>query len=293
MKPVIFKKFFYVTLIAALSLLAVSCTIPDTFAAETKDVINKSFNVSEGGVLTMDVDGGSIEVNTTNGEKVEVEVIMKVKTSSESKARKMFDDYKLNFKHTGSDVFIDSDYRRDRGLFSWGKRGLRVRFIVTVPQKYDLDLRTSGGSISVNDIEGEVKVKTSGGSLKLGAVKGEVRAKTSGGSIKLEGCTGDADVYTSGGSISIGRVQGKVKAHTSGGAISVKEVMGTINASSSGGSVSAYISKQPAGDCSLKTSGGSVSVSLAGDIKVDVDAKTSGGRVYSDFSSGGKSKKKL
>jgi DUF4097 and DUF4098 domain-containing protein YvlB len=99
----------------------------------------------------------------------------------------------------------------------------------------------------------------------------------------LEGCTGDAEVKTSGGSIRIGKVQGEVKATTSGGSIKVQEVMGTINAATSGGSVSAYISKQPSGDCSLKTSGGSVSVHLAEDIKVDVDAKTSGGRVRTDF----------
>jgi len=273
-----FKKFFNVTAIFVLTLFFVSCTNSFSMGG-IEDVMTRSFNVSEGGTLTMDVEGGSIEVDTEKGETVKVKVIRKARTSSESKAQEIFDDYKVDFDHSGSNVTIKSDY--DRKLFRWQR--ISVRFIVTVPEKYDLNLKTSGGSISISEIEGEVKAKTSGGSLKFDMVKGPVWGRTSGGSITLEGCAGDADVKTSGGSIRIGKVEGEVKAITSGGSINVKEVMGTINASTSGGSISAYISKQPKGDCSLKTSGGSISAHLAEDIKMDLDAKTSGGRVRTDF----------
>lgn len=264
MKAGFFKKFFYVTLIWVCTLGLVSCSIAETWAGGTEDVMTRSFDVSEGGALTMDVERASIEVNTQKGETVNVKVVLKAKTTSKSRAQEIFDDYKMDFKHTGSDVTIEADWKGGRGIFSGGNR-IRVHFIVTVPVEYDLDLKTSGGSISVSDIEGEVK------------------AKTSGGSIKLQGCSGDADVKTSGGSIRIGKIHGEVKAHTSGGSITVDEVMGRINAHTSGGSITAYISKQPAGDCSLKTSGGSITAKLAEGIKVDVDAKTSGGRVKTDF----------
>lgn len=281
MKPNLVKKFFYVTFLFVLTMFFVS-----SFAlmADTEDTITRSFRVKEGGKLTMDVERASIEVEAEKGEVVKVKVIMKAETSSDTRAQKIFEDYKIDFRHTGNDVTIETDYDNDSGVFSWrSSHKLRIRFIVTVPKKYDLDLKTSGGSISISEIEGEVKVRTSGGSLKFDLVKGTVKGRTSGGSIQLEECTGDADVKTSGGSIRIGRVKGEVKAHTSGGSISVKEVMGTINASTSGGSVFAYISKQPNGDCSLKTSGGKISVSLTEDIRVNVDAKTSGGRVRTDF----------
>jgi DUF4097 and DUF4098 domain-containing protein YvlB len=282
MKAGFFKKFFNVTLVFVFALGFLSCSIGDTWAGGTEDVITRSFDVSEGGALTMDVERASIEVDTQKGETVNVKVVLKAKTSSQSRAQEIFDDYKIDFKHTGSDVTIEADWKGGKGFFSGGNR-IRVHFMVTVPVQYDLDLKTSGGSISVSDIEGEVEAKTSGGSLKFETVKGEVEGRTSGGSIKLEGCTGNADVKTSGGSIRIGKVHGEVKAYTSGGSISVDEVMGRINAHTSGGSISAYISKQPAGDCSLKTSGGSITAKLAEDIKVDVDAKTSGGRVKTDF----------
>jgi hypothetical protein len=268
------KKCVYVTLILGFMLYLTGCM---DAVADTEDVINRSFEVSEGGTLTMDVKGASIEVLTEKGNMVKVKVIKRV-GSSEKEARDIFDDYEIDFKQSGKDVTIKAEYDR-----SWGRRNLRVRFIITVPEEYNLDLETSGGSISVDDIEGEVKTKTSGGSLKFEHVKGPVLGRTSGGSITLEGCTGDADVKTSGGSIRIGKVEGEVTAITSGGSINVKEVMGTINATTSGGSITASISKQPKGDCRLKTSGGSITVNLAEDIKADLDAKTSGGKVHTGF----------
>jgi DUF4097 and DUF4098 domain-containing protein YvlB len=289
------NNFFYILL--PLGVLFLICT---TFIAceceniawvgGTENTVTKSFNVSPGGELAMKVERASIEIDTHKSETIDVKVILNARTSSDSQAQDIFDDYKMDFKHTDSDLDIDAEWLGSRGFFSKGNK-LRVRFQITVPEKYDLDLKTSGGSIRVADIDGEVKVKTSGGSLKLESVKGNVLGHTSGGSIKLEACAGDAEVSTSGGSISIGKVEGEVKARTSGGSISIDEVMGTVDAVTSGGSVSASISKQPRGDCTLKTSGGSVVVRLARDIKVDVDAKTSGGSVSSDFSVEGRSEK--
>jgi len=287
MRPGSFKKICLVTGVTCLFVFILffmySCS--PALSADTEDVINRSFNVSAGGTLTMDVSRGSIEVDTGEGEVVKVKVIRRLGTSSESRAQEIFEKYKIDFHHSGRDVTIETDDHTSReGLFSWLKgSNLRVRFIVTVPGKYNLDLKTSGGSISVSEIQGEVKAKTSGGSLTFDYIKGPVWGRTSGGSIQLEKCSGDVDVHTSGGSIRIGAVEGDVKADTSGGSVHVEEVMGTINASTSGGSMSAAISSQPEGDCSLTTSGGSITVNLKDDIKVDLDAKTSGGRVSTDF----------
>ena len=266
-------------------ILAVGCTCSSDLFADAEDVINRSFDVSEGGTLTMDVDRASIQVETGRAKQVEVEVLRKVGASDESRAKEILAKYKIDFHHSGSGVTIETDdHARKSGLFSWLKDAkLRVRFIVTVPAKYNLNLKTSGGSITVSDIQGDVKAKTSGGSLKFAYIKGPVWGRTSGGSIQLERCTGDADVVTSGGSLRLGTVEGEVNARTSGGSIQVKEVMGTINAQTSGGSVSAAISKQPAGDCRLTTSGGSITVHLGENLKMDVEAKTSGGTVSTDL----------
>ncbi|MCP4216441.1 MAG: DUF4097 domain-containing protein [bacterium] len=232
-----------------------------------RDVLKESFKVADGGTLEMDVEAASIEIRTQKGRDATVEVIRKYK-GSEDEMQKALRNYKIDFIKSGNDLSIESK-KETRNLFGSGNQ-LQVRFIVTVPMKYNLDLKTSGGSISVADIEGEAKIKTSGGSLKCNSVKGSLQGKTSGGSIKIKECTGDVDVKTSGGSIS------------------VKEVMGNINAKTSGGSIKVYISKQPTADCKLKTSGGSIRVELDKSIKVNLEAKTSAGRVNFGFPVEGK-----
>ena len=261
--------------------------------------VKKTFDVKPGGNLVIDADFGSIEVTTHSSNQVQIEVYRKIDAFTQKEAERILEDLELTIKQDGNDVFVNADYLRDG--FNWGKTRIKLRFVAVVPKEYNVDLKTAGGSISVDDLDGKVVARTSGGSLQFGNINGPVDGRTSGGSITLEGCNGDADVHTSGGSINIGKVDGSVKAgtsggsitinrangtveaKTSGGSINVDEVMGDINASTSGGGINAKISAQPRGDCRLSTSGGSVNVYMFDDIKVDVDAKTSGGRVKTDF----------
>lgn len=250
-----------------------------------------TYQVDPGGELRVETDLGSIAVETGAAAQVAVEV-----TASGHNA----EDFAVEFTESDGDPVILGHF--SRSLSGQGSRNApRVRFEITVPEDFDVNLDTRGGSISVANLNGQVQARTSGGSLRFGNIEGSVEAKTAGGSISLEGSagdavlvtsggsikvgdvTGDVHVKTSGGSITLGRIRGEVAALTSGGSIRVEEVAGTVEAKTSGGSVTAYISEQPAGDCRLSTSGGSVTVQLAADIAIDLNAKSSGGRAQSEF----------
>ena len=245
-----------------------------------EDSLNKSFTVEPGGLLTIDTARGSIEVRGTEGKRVDIEVVRKAKTSDKNEANEIFNYLRLDFNQSGNDVIIKGIKTTDSNK---KLNKLNVKFILTVPLSYNVDLKTSGGSISVDDLEGAVDIRTSGGSLGLNNIKGPVAGKTSGGSISIGKVDGNVKVNTSGGSIRIENAYGTVNAHTSGGGITVNEVMGTIQADTSGGSVKAYISQQPKADCRLKTSGGSITVYLAEDVALNVDAGTSGGSIHTEF----------
>jgi hypothetical protein len=265
-----------------------------------EDTIKKTFEVGEGGILTIDSELGSIEVSAQSGNLVAIEVVRRVDVGSARDAQEILDNLRIDFSQEGKDVGVVTRIEGD----SWDssmKRKLKIRFIVTVPAKYNVDLKTSGGSISVGDLEGRVDGETSGGGLEFGNILGPVNGRTSGGSIGLRGCIQDVYLKTSGGGIDIGRVDGKVDARTSGGSIrigkakgsvfarssggsiDVEEAMGALEAETSGGSITARISAQPQGASRLETFGGSVNVYLAADIQADLDAKTSGGRISTEF----------
>lgn len=267
-------------LLAALTLLL---ALP---AAGIETQIRRSFEVRAGGTLELDTDRGAIEIRTHDASTVDVVVTMDARTRDKSEAKEMFEDFDVSFHPSGGDLRIEGDDRRQRSRGWFNFRGdsnsLRIRWTITVPTRYTVDLRTAGGSISVRDLNGDVDARTSGGSLKLGRIEGRVNARSSGGGITIEETGGRVDVSTSGGGISIARARGDVRAHTSGGSIRVDEVFGTIDAVTSGGSITASLSSQPTHDCRLSTSGGSVNVRLASSIALNLDARSSGGRVSAD-----------
>jgi DUF4097 and DUF4098 domain-containing protein YvlB len=248
-----------------------------------KEYQDKSFDVHSGGLLTLDSDRGTVIVETNTENKVLVEITLESKTRDKERAKEIFDDFVIDFNQDGDNVTIEADYKRDRDFWGNDRNNLRVEFMISVPEEYNLDLTTGGGSISVDNLKGDIEASTSGGSLNFEEIKGNVNGRTSGGSIKLKKCDGLATVKTSGGSIDIGQVKGDVDAHTSGGSIEIDEVLGVIDASTSGGSVTAHITGQPADDCRLTTSGGSVNVYMNEEVAIDVDAKTSAGYVETDF----------
>jgi hypothetical protein len=243
--------------------------------------LQRSFDVADGGLLTIDTEPGKIDVRT-DGRGVQIEVLRDGARS---------DEFEVTFEQSGDDVTVKGEW--PEGLRSWRARGkARIEYRVTVPPNFNLDLNTSGGSVRVDDLGGSLRARTSGGSIQMGVIAGEVDANTSGGSIKLDGGGAAANLNTSGGSIRVGEVGGDLVAYTSGGSIRIDGVNGNVEARTSGGSVEATLLQQPTSDCKLSTSGGTVTLNLAGEFAVNIDASTGGGRVKSDWAIDGKTSAK-
>ncbi|HVN78067.1 MAG TPA: DUF4097 family beta strand repeat-containing protein [Terriglobia bacterium] len=269
---------FRLAMLASLLMVLAGC---DEMLAERDASIRKSFQVAPGGRLTLDVNSGSIDVSSAATSQVNIEVIRKVKTSDPRQTEEILREHQVEFRQEGNDVLVRTT-GGSSGFWNNLWKHLEVRYVISVPRKYNLDLKTSGGSIAVSDLEGEVVSRTSGGSLNFGHVQGTISGKTSGGSITVKECGGKVDVNTSGGSINLGKVSGPLNAHTSGGSVTIDEVMGDVKASTSGGSIRATISRQPTSDCELSTSGGSIHLDLNKDLNLNLVAKAGGGDVETD-----------
>jgi len=267
-------------------LIALLCFFANCLSyGNIEDKLTRTFPVDSGGTLTIESDIGSIRVEGTDTDSVDIEIFRYAKTNNQKKADEILNNLDIRFSHSGKNLTVKAKYKKKGLRGFWNRIGntIRVKFVIVVPSEYNVDLNTKGGSISVSDIRGEVLSKTSGGSLDFDNIEGDITGNTSGGSISIGEVTGRSVIRTSGGSIRIDLAEGTVDAHTSGGSITVDEVMGSIKASTSGGSVKARITKQPESDCRLTTSGGSITVYLPAELSLDVDAKTSGGRLHMDI----------
>jgi len=264
-------------------------------ASDVEDRLTQSYQVKPGGKLAVEADRGSIEVKSADGDQVAIEVLRKVSRESRARAEEVLKNHEVKFTQDGDTVQVRAELNsgwssnwRDKG------RNLQVRYLISVPKKFNVDLKTAGGSIKVADLTGQARSQTSGGSLNFGQIEGPISGRTSGGSISVAGCKGDVDIKTSGGSIHLGDVEGNTSAQTSGGSLTVKrangktvvktsggnidvaEVKGSLEAITSGGSITASVADQHSGDCRLQSSGGNINMRLSYKVDVDVVAKTIG-----------------
>ena len=140
----------------------------------------------------------------------------------------------------------------------------------------DVQATTAGGSISVRRVGGDLEVRTAGGSLDIGPVGGNIRANTAGGSIRLEESGGSVRAKTAGGSIRVDGSNGPIEVETAGGSIEIEKARGAIDARTDGGDVEAELIVSDAGidtECYLKTSGGDVTIYLPENLAASIDAE--------------------
>lgn len=218
--------------------------------------------VEPGGTLEIELDVGRIEVETHDLDEVSVDAY----ASGGWFGRTM----EFELESDGADAELTGE---GGGFFSGG----RVRVRVRVPKRYSLDADTSGGSIQIEALEGEVRARTSGGKIVVDGARGDVEVETSGGEIEISSVRGDVEARTSGGPIRLSDVQGEIDVRTSGGSIRLHEVTGPIQARTSGGSIDVRFSARPEGE--LQTSGGGIHAQVPAGVGIDLEAETSGGRV--------------
>ncbi len=245
------------------------CLVACSFAAQAAEKkLDRTFTVAPGGRLTIEADGADLRVAGTSSDKVVVHILV---TGSERSLERM----NLSAEQSGNDVAVIAKEDSGRGWFSigWNREG---RVEVQVPRNYNIDIRTSGGDITVGQLQGETRGKTSGGDIRLTELTGPVDMSTSGGDVRVEQVAGNTRLNTSGGDIEIARLSGDLDAKTSGGYIHLDDVVGKVLARTSSGNV---IARGIRGDSDLKTSGGDIRATIDGKIA----AHTSGGDVMAEL----------
>jgi DUF4097 and DUF4098 domain-containing protein YvlB len=149
-----------------------------------------------------------------------------------------------------------------------------VNFDIQVPARFNVDVETRGGSVTVERLEGELRAVTAAGSIRTGNIAGATRVETAGGSIEVGNIGGRLEARTAGGHIRTGDVQGDAVLETSGGRIHSGRVAGTVRAGTAGGDI--YVGGATA-DVTAQTAGGKIRL---GDIGGRVRAETAGGSIF-------------
>lgn len=229
----------------------------------------KTFQTAAGKKLDIDLKSGG-EIHIIGNDKNQV--VVRARMRGEDR-----DNLDFNAEESNGSIRVTSEY-----VGRSHSHNASSDLDIEVPSRFDVNLRTMGGDVSINNVEGEISGETMGGELNLQALKGNIQLTTMGGEVMLEDSTLDGSVKTMGGDVVIRNVSGSVKGSTMGGDVryenanSAGKPKGEVKISSMGGDLN--VNEAPEG-ASLETMGGDIHVRSASKY---VDAQTMGGNVKLD-----------
>ncbi len=248
------------------------------WAQNAKDAYRvEKFAVSNGVEIDVRTSGGSIKVIGKDTDEVTVEMYVRKRGKYIKGNDKDLKGWEIDLSKSGNSV---TAHARKESKISWNNNSASIGFVIYAPRESATKIKTSGGSIKVENLIGDQQGNTSGGSVSADNIKGDLNLKTSGGSIKIAQVTGDVNASTSGGRIEAVNIEGSVDLKSSGGSIGIESVGGSVTARTSGGSINAKI-ESPQDHIDLKTSGGSITITVPQDKGYDVDLD--GSRVNASF----------
>jgi len=219
------------------------------------------FSVNPTGHLTVELEFGTINIETTDQDHINIAYtkewkakMRELRSKSGEWIKELPNDFEITTKSdnsdTQSDIQIEGKFKRGREYWQEGLKWFTVDVRVTVPRQYNVTLKTAAsGDIHVDNLIGTVSAEALEGNLHLGEFHGEVWGKTGGsGNITLNGCQSSVNLTTAMGDIRIEMIT------------------------------------QPQHPWTLRTSeSGEIDITLHPDIAIDVDAQTQG-TISSDFS---------
>jgi len=238
--------------------------------------IEKEFTVSPGKKLTVDLKtGGTLRITGWDKDVVHVKGSIRGVDA---------DACRVEAVEEPGGVRLSSSYEGHRRNFN-----SNLSFEIHVPAKFDLDLETMGGGITIDGVEGTSEGKTMGGPLDLTRLKGSVDLTTMGGRISLTNSNVDGRVKTMGGEVLVEDVTGGVKASSQGGRViqrnvsqrSGEGIRKEVNVETMGGDID--VDDAPEGT-DVHTMGGDIHIKKATKF---ARAKTMGGAIEIDAIDGG------
>ncbi len=117
--------------------------LPVSTFAQNDLIHEKTFQVNTGEKFILETDVGDALINSWDKN----EVIVKVLGNDNAKEKLEF-----KFEKTSDGVFVKCK-KIGKSSWSWGS-GIKLKYEIRIPQKFDLEVSTAGGDIKVTDVDG-------------------------------------------------------------------------------------------------------------------------------------------
>lgn len=214
--------------------------------ADYTEELNWTFELNEGGRISLENINGNVEISGASGNTVEITAVKKAGTEY------YLENLEIIIEDSPDAIHIETDHPDSgiKGMFNWGSDGSgSVHFTLRVPANVNLD--------EIESVNGDISIEGVSGIVRAGAVNGEVRASGLMGDANLETVNGSVDAtfekFGAGQKVNCESVNGRLTVNLPADA-DVSVTAETINGGIDGN------------DFGLKVDKGFVGRDLAGDI---------------------------
>jgi hypothetical protein len=232
----------------------------DGQAQESRELmLDQSLDVTAGGTLSVNVGDGDVEVRSGSAGSAAVKVYVQARDMDWG--REVFERMQFAVGAEGNRVTVRA---RDANIrdHEWREhRGVGVLVQITIPEAFNVDVRTADGDVDIGRVDGRVDIRTSDGDIVVGELRGpEVSIETSDGDVTAESLRADRiTVRTSDGDVNLS-VGGNETRITSGDGDIKLDLLteGEVTLRTGDGDITVYAS--PALKADLELHGGDVHV---------------------------------
>lgn len=163
-------------------------------ATTLEETFKKRLDASAFNEVKLDNVNGSIEVSCWKNDEVEIVAYKKVRANGTDRAQKLMELLTIDINEEGDLLIIETKLPKHRrgsssGFFSWlfngGSSGTSVSYEVRVPEKMDLDIQSTNGTVTATDCSGDIQLATTNGKIRAEEVSGSLRARSTNGSLNI------------------------------------------------------------------------------------------------------------
>jgi hypothetical protein len=176
-----------------LSIFLFSILLIDSYSASLNETFKKQLTITSKPFLGVKNSNGRIDLKAWD--KNEILIIAHIRVEGDnSDAEKIMDRIEIEVEQNGDNIFVEtmlpSGLNKSTGLLSWlfGRSpwSVSVDYEITVPHNSDLNLRTSNGRISIEEVAGNIRLSSTNGKINAKKVSGAVTCETTNGKVIAE-----------------------------------------------------------------------------------------------------------
>lgn len=258
-------------------------------ASASEVMIEERFSVRTGQTLAIDVTHADVEIETGNVTEAHIRVTLD--SNNMERARERFELMNFQVFQVGDEVRIESESPKNNWSWNW-KGKFAINILVSIPEEFNTEIRTTHGDVELDDISGFVFLNTTHGDISVESIRGpEILLKSTHGDIEAVALLSDEIVVkTSHADIEIEEVDSKhFSATTTHSDVTIERLAADSEITTSHGDIEITVLKNFSSD--LKTSHGDVTVYAPKDFSAELDLEASQVRVSSSFTLIGSVKK--